>query len=87
MAGDARLTAAGVTLLVMGYPVAFVVLARLRPVLRDRRRGWFLALEGAMALISVGWLLLGRPIGPAVNGVALLALAAAWAATGRRRRV
>jgi hypothetical protein len=72
-------------MLVVGYPVALGVLARLRPVLRERRRRWFLALEAAMVLISVGWILLGRAIGPIINGAALLAFAAAWVRTGRRR--
>ena len=64
VAGDPRLKALGVAMLVLGYPVALGVLVRLRPVLRERRRTWFLALEAAMLLISVGWLLLGRAIGP-----------------------
>ncbi len=72
-------------MLVVGYPVALGVLVRLRSVLRERRRAWFLALEAAMALISVGWVLLGRAIGPIINGAALLAFAAAWVWTGRRQ--
>ena len=74
-----------VVLLVVGYPVALGVLARLRPVLRERRRGWFLTLEATMLLISVGWLLLGRAVGPIINGAALVAFAAAWWWTGRGR--
>ena len=38
-----------------------------------------------MALISVGWVLLGRAIGPIINGAALIAFAAAWVWTGRRQ--
>jgi hypothetical protein len=72
-------------MLMVGYPVALVVLARLRPVLRERWRTWFLALEAAMVLISVGWILLGRAIGPLINGAALIAFAAVWVRTGRRR--
>ena len=72
-------------LLVVGYPIALGVMARMRPVLRERRRTWFLALEAAMALIAVGWLLLGRAIGPVINGLALVAFAIAWARTGRRQ--
>jgi hypothetical protein len=70
-------------MLVLGYPVALGVLARLRPVFRERRRTWFLALEVAMLLISLGWLLLGRAIGPIINGAALVAFAVAWVRTGR----
>ena len=74
----------GVALLVVGYPVAVGVLARLRPVLRERRRPWFLALEAAMLLICAGWALIGRAIGPIVNGAAFVAFAVAWVTTGRR---
>ena len=72
-------------MLVAGYPVALGVLVRLRSVLRERRRAWFLALEAAMVLISVGWTLLGRAIGLIINGAALVAFAAAWVGTGRRQ--
>jgi hypothetical protein len=75
----------GVGMLVVGYPVAVGVLARLRPVLRERRRAWFLALEAAMVVISVGWLLLGRALGPIINGAALVVFAVAWVCTGRRQ--
>ncbi|MEA2826530.1 MAG: hypothetical protein QOG43_969 [Actinomycetota bacterium] len=79
------MTALAVVLLVVGYPVALGVLARLRPVLRERRRAWFLVLEAATVLISVGWLLLGRAAGPIINGLALVAFAGAWWWTGRRQ--
>ena len=77
--------ALGVAMLVVGYPVALGVLVRLRSVLRERRRTWFLVLEAGMVLISVGWALLGRAIGPIINGAALIALAVAWVRTGRRQ--
>ena len=71
-------------LLVVGYLVALAVLARLRPVLVERRVWWFAALEAAMASIVVGWLLHGRPLPALFNGAALVALAAAWLVVGRR---
>ena len=71
-------------LLVIGYPVALCVLARLRPVLAERRVWWFLALEAATASITAGWLLHGRPPAAAVNGAALVGFAIAWFITGQR---
>ena len=73
-----------VVLLVVGYLVALAVLARLRPVLTERRVWRFAALEAAMTSIVVGWLLRGRPLAALFNGAALVALAAAWIITGRR---
>ena len=71
-------------LLVIGYPVAVGVLARLRPVLAERRVWWFLALEAATASITAGWLLHGRPLAAAVNGAALVGFAMTWLITGQR---
>lgn len=71
-------------LLMIGYPLALGVLARLRPVLAERRVWWFLALEAATASVTVGWLLHGRPIPAALNGAALLGFAIAWLITGQR---
>lgn len=71
-------------LLMIGYPLALGVLARLRPVLAERRVRWFVALEAATASIIVGWLLHGRPIPAALNGTALLGFALAWLITGQR---
>ena len=76
-----------VVLLVIGYIVAMAVLARLRPVLAERRLWWFVALEAAMATIVVGWVLHGRPPAALFNGAALAGLAAAWLITGRRSRL
>ena len=73
-------------LLVIGYPMALAVLARLRPVLAERRVWWFAALEAATASITVGWLLYGRPFAALVNGAALAGFAIAWLITGRRAR-
>ena len=43
-------------LLVIGYPLALGVLARLRTVLAERRVWWFAALEAATASIAAGWM-------------------------------
>lgn len=75
-----------ILLLVIGYAVALAVLLRLRHVLAERRLSWFLALEAAMAIIVVGWVLHGRPPAALFNGAALAGLAAAWLITGRRSR-
>ncbi len=71
-------------LLVVGYPSALVVLARLKAVLVQRRVWWFAALEGATASIGIGWLLRGRPLPALINGIALVGFAIAWSITGRR---
>lgn len=68
----------------IGYPLALGVLARLRPVLAERRIWWFLVLEAATASITGGWLLRGRPLPAALNGAALVGFAIAWFITGRR---
>jgi hypothetical protein len=73
-------------LLVIGYPMALAMLARLRLVLVERRAWWFAALEAAMASIAVGWLLHGRPLAALLNGAALAGFAIAWLITGRRAR-
>ena len=79
---DGNVTAS--VLLVIGYPVALGVLARLRPVLVERRVWWFVALEAAMASVTAGWLLHRRPLPAAVNGTALVVFAIAWLITGYR---
>lgn len=71
-------------LLVIGYVLALGVLARLRPVLAERRVWWFVALEAATASITAGWLLQGRPLPAALNAAALVCFAIAWMITGRR---
>jgi hypothetical protein len=73
-------------LLVIGYPVALGVLARLRSVFVERRVSWFAALEAATASITAGWLLHGRHLAAAVNGAALVGVAIAWLITGQRAR-
>jgi hypothetical protein len=71
-------------LLVIGYPLALGVLARLRSVLAERRVWWFGALEAATVSITAGWLLHGRHLPAAVNGAALVGFAIAWWITGHR---
>lgn len=83
-AGGRNVTA--IVLLVIGYLVALAVLARLKPVLAERRLWWFVALEGATASIVAGWLLHGRPAAALFNGAALVGFAVAWVITGRRAR-
>ena len=73
-------------LLVIGYPVALAMLARLRPVLAERRVWWFAALEAAMASIVAGWSLRGQSLAALINGAALVGFAIAWLITGRRTR-
>lgn len=67
-----------------GYPVALVVIARWRSVVRERRWGWFAAHQLGTAAITAGWVLRGRAPAAAVNG-AWWAVAAAWFALGHRR--
>jgi len=74
----------GSVLLVIGYPLALGVLARLRPVLAQRRVWWFTTLEAATASIAAGWLLHGRLLPATINGAALVGFSTAWLVTGRR---
>lgn len=71
-------------LLVVGYAVALVVLARAPVVLRERRWRWFVALEGATGAVIVGYVLLGNRLGVALNILNLLVIAVLWGWTGRR---
>ena len=70
-------------LLVIGYPLALGVLARLRSVLAERRVWWFAALEAATVSIAAGWLLHGRLLPAAVNGAAFVGFAITWLVTGQ----
>ncbi len=82
--GPCILNVTASVLLVIGYPLALGVLARLRPVLAERRVWWFAALEAATASITAGWLLHRRPLPAAINGAALVGFAIAWLITGQR---
>ncbi len=68
-----------------GYPVAIVVIARLRAVFRERRTAWFWAEEAGTAAIVAGWAIAGRPPAVVINALWGIGLAVAWAVTGRRR--
>jgi hypothetical protein len=76
----------GVLLLVVGYPIALAVLARLRPVLAERRMWWFFVLEAAMTSIVAGWWSMGQLVGVVVNGAAAVGLGIAWRITASRSR-
>lgn len=69
----------------VGYPVAIVGIARLVPIFRERRTGWFVAEEAATAAIVAGWAIEGRTPAVAINSLWGLGLAVAWVITGRRR--
>jgi hypothetical protein len=68
----------------VGYPTAVVVIARWIPVVRQRRRTWFVAHELAVAAIVAGWLLVDRRSAALVNGAWGL-VAAAWYGLGGRQ--
>ena len=70
---------------VVGYPVAIVVIARLKAVFRERRTSWFVAEEAATAAIVGGWALVGRWPAVVVNAVWGVGLAGAWVVSRRRR--
>ncbi|HVF12953.1 MAG TPA: hypothetical protein VM942_00070 [Acidimicrobiales bacterium] len=75
-----------ITLVVAAYVVALPILFRIRVVFAERRRPWFAALEGAMALLVVGYLLGDRPVPAAINAVGATILAGTWWERGRRAR-
>ncbi|CAN5137925.1 hypothetical protein BH18ACT4_BH18ACT4_05860 [soil metagenome] len=81
------MTVVGVILLVVGYPVAVVMVTRLVPILRQRRWRWFVALEAATACIIVGFAVLGEPLGAVLNGAAFAGFAFSWWGRGRRAPV
>lgn len=60
----------------------------LRPIVRRRRVGWLLALEGGTAMIIAGWVRSRQPV-PALLNAAALAGFACWyllGDPGRRTR-
>jgi len=77
-------TDASVPLLVVGYPVAVVVIARFVPVVREQRSRWFAAHTAAVLAIIVGWAL-RRPAAMVPN-LAWLVASTGWYLTGGRRR-
>jgi len=66
-----------VALFASGYPTAVVVISRFVPVVRERRRRWFVAHQVAVAAIVAGWTIKGDP-GPVIVNGAWLAVATAW---------
>jgi hypothetical protein len=67
-----------VVLLVVGYAVAVPLVVRLRATLRQRRLGELLVLEGATALVALGWALAGAPLGVGLNVLFVVGFAVAW---------
>jgi hypothetical protein len=61
----------------VGYPAALFVIVRWLPVVRQRITSLFVVHEVAMAAIAVGWALVPRWSGAAVNG-AWGVIAAGW---------
>jgi hypothetical protein len=71
-------------LLVGGYAVAIAVLVRARPVLRERRVWWFVALEAGTLAVALGLVLRGRLPGAALNVALAAGFALVWWWTGLR---
>ncbi len=74
---------AAVPLLVVGYPVAVVVIVRWVPVVREQRTAWFAAHAAAVAAIILGWAL-RRPVATVPN-IAWLVVSTIWYRLGGRR--
>ncbi len=62
----------------VGYPVAIVVIARLKAVFRERRTSWFVAEEAATAAIVAGWAIERRTPAVVINSAWGIGLAFAW---------
>ena len=75
--------AAAAVLLVAGYPVALVVIARWVPVVRERRTTWFVAHAVAVTAIILGWGI--RRPAASVPNLAWLLVSTAWYRRGRPR--
>ncbi len=71
---------AAVPLLLAGYPVSVVVIARWVPVVRERRTRWFAAHAAAVLAIIIGWAL-RRPVAMVPN-IAWLVASAIWYRVG-----
>jgi hypothetical protein len=68
---------AAIALMVVGYPVAVVVIARWVPVVRERRTAWFAAHTAAVAAIVAAWIIEGRAPTVAINATWLV-VSIAW---------
>ncbi|MEO5680345.1 MAG: hypothetical protein ABIS47_11825 [Acidimicrobiales bacterium] len=74
---------AAVPLLVVGYPVAIVVIARWVPVVREQRTTWFAAHAAGVTAVIIGWAL-RRPVATVPNIIWLVA-SIVWYRLGRPR--
>jgi len=74
---------AAIPLLVVGNPVAIVVITRWVPVVRERRIRWFWIHTAAMSAIITGWAI-RRPAAVPLNGVWLV-VSTLWYWLGGRR--
>lgn len=72
-----ELSIVSTALLAVGYPTSIVVLTRFAPVIRERRVGWFVAHQAAVAAIVAGWAIERRTAAVVVNAT-WLAVATAW---------
>ena len=68
----------------VGYPVACAAIVRWVPIVRERRADWLVAHELGMAAICLGWALVPRWGGVAINGAWGVIAAIWWASAGRR---
>ncbi len=71
-------------LFTFGYPVSIVVIARFVPVVRERRRAWFLWHQSAVAAIVLGFGLRQRWSAVAINGTWFVIAAIWYVLAGRR---
>jgi len=74
---------AAVPLLLAGYPVSVVVIARWVPVVREQRTTWFVAHAAGVMAIILGWAL-RRPVATVPN-IAWLVVSTVWYRVGARR--
>lgn len=72
-------------LFAFGYPVAVVVIAFFKRVVRERKLAWFASHQVAMAAIVAGWSIRGRASPVVVNGIWFVVAAAWWVLGGRGR--
>jgi hypothetical protein len=83
LAGSGDGSAVSAAIRLPGYPVACMAIVTFVGIVGDRRVGWFVAHELAMAAIATGWLVADRPGAAAFNALWLVS-AAIWFAVGSR---
>lgn len=83
LAGGGDGSALSVAVRLPGYPVALMAIVTFVGIVHDRRLGWFVAHELAMAAIVLGWLLAERPEAAIFNGIWFVS-AAIWFVAGGR---